>query len=119
MAAPALTDLQLSLLRTLWQRSGATVQEVQQDLGRKLAQSTVATLLGRMEKKGLVTHRVAGRQYVYRSLVTEADVQRTVLEELTSLVTNLVAAKDVNHEDLARIRTMIEAKERELRGDKP
>jgi BlaI family transcriptional regulator, penicillinase repressor len=117
MAAPALTELQLSLLKALWRRGEATVQDVQQDLDRPLAQSTVATLLGRMEKRGLVTHRVAGRQYVYRSLVTEPDVQRTVVEELTSLVSHLITARDVNPDDLARVKALIEAKERQLRGD--
>lgn len=117
MPAPALTALQLSMLRALWQRGEATVQEVQQDLERPLAQSTVATLLGRLEKKGIVTHRVAGRQYVYRALVTEPDVQRTVVEELATLVSQLVGARDVNPQDLARIKAMIEAKERELRGE--
>jgi len=115
MAAPALTELQLSLLQSLWRRGEATVQEVQQDLARPLAQSTVATLLGRMAKKGLVTHRVAGRQYIYRALVTEPDVQRTVVEELTSLVSNLVTARDIHPDDLARVKALIEAKERELR----
>lgn len=127
MAAPALTELQLSLLQALWRRGQATVQEVQQDLARPLALSTVATLLGRLEKKGLVAHRVDGPRYVYRSLVTEPDVQRTVVEELTSLadglfegdvaalVSHLLTSRDVAPDDLARVKALIEAKEREQR----
>lgn len=115
MAAPALTDLQVSILQSLWRHGEATVQTVQQDLQR-LAPSTVATLLGRMEKKGLVTHRVAGRQYIYRALVTEPEVQRTVVEELSTLVSQLISARDINPQDLARIKALIEDKERELRG---
>lgn len=127
MAAPALTELQLSLLQALWRRGEATVQDVQQDLPRPLAQSTVATLLGRLEKKGLVAHRVDGRQYVYRSLVTEPDVQRTVVEEFNSLadglfdgdvaalVSHLLTSRDVAPDDLARVKALIEAKERERR----
>jgi predicted transcriptional regulator len=119
MAAPALTDLQLALLRAVWQRGEATVQDVQAALERPLAQSTVATLLGRMERRGLITHRVVGRQFVYRALVTEPDVQRTVVEELTALVSNLIQARDVRPDDLARVKALIEAKERTLRKDPP
>lgn len=117
MAAPALTELQLALLEALWQRGEATIQDVQRELNRPLAQSTVATLLGRLEKRGLVTHRVVGRQYVYRALVSKPEVERTVVEELTALVSNLISARDVNPTDLARIKALIEAKERALRGE--
>jgi predicted transcriptional regulator len=127
MAAPALTELQLSLLQSLWRRNEATIQEVQQDLKRPLAQSTVATLLGRMEKKGLVTHRLEGRQYVYRSLVSEPEMQRTMVAELGSLaddlfdgdvaalVSHLLTSRDIGAADLARVKALIEAREREGR----
>ncbi len=125
---PSLTELQLALLQVLWAKGEATVQEVLKDLERPLAQSTVATLLGRLEKKGFVMHRVEGRQYVYRAAVTEPEVQQSMVAELTALaddlfdgdvaalVSHLLTNRDVNREDLARMKTLIEARERELRG---
>lgn len=118
------TELQLALLQVLWTRGEATVQDVLRDLAgraRQLAQSTVATLLGRLEKKGLVSHRVAGRQYVYRAVVSEPEVRRIMVEELfagdvATLVSHLLVAGDVSPDDLARVKAMIEAKERELLG---
>lgn len=53
-----LTDLQLALLRVLWTRGEATVQDMVEALRpeRDLAPTTVATLLSRLEKRRVVSH---------------------------------------------------------------
>jgi len=127
MATHSLTELQLALLQVLWSRREATVQDVLKQLDRGLALSTVATLLGRMEKKGLVAHRTEGRQFVYRAAVTEQEMQRHMVADISSLaddlfagdvaalVSHLLTARDVAPEELARVKALIEAKEREAR----
>jgi predicted transcriptional regulator len=128
VAEHGLTELQLEILQVLWKRGEATVLEVQQALKpkRKLAQTTVATLLARMEKKGVVSHRSEGRQYVYRSLIDHSKARRSVMSEISELTERLFAgdvAAMVNHlleesevkpDDLARVRAMIEEKEAAL-----
>jgi BlaI family penicillinase repressor len=120
-----LTSLQVALMRVLWERGEATVAEVQEGLReeRELAQTTVATLLSRLEKKGVVAHRTEGRQYVYRATVAEAEVRRSMLEELTErlfggdvpeLVSHLLGARGVEADELARIKELIREKEREM-----
>src|SRR5437773_2584128 len=54
-----LTELQLAILRVIWDRSEATVQDVWEALHaeRGLAQTTVATMLSRLERHGVVTRR--------------------------------------------------------------
>ena len=127
---PRPTDAELAILRVLWERGEATGAEVQEALApsRPLAQSTVATLLSRMERKGLVTHRTDGRQFVYRALVSEEEVRSSVVEEFSglagdlfrgdvaALVSHLLTAREVAPGDLARVRELIEARERELEG---
>ncbi|MGH7574540.1 MAG: BlaI/MecI/CopY family transcriptional regulator [Longimicrobiales bacterium] len=124
----SLTELQLALMRVLWERREATVVDVQEALepDRRLAQSTVATLLSRLEKKGILSHRVEGRQYVYRAVVSEAEVKRSMVRELgalagtlfqgdvAALVSHLLAAQDVAPGDLLRVKELIETREREL-----
>jgi BlaI family penicillinase repressor len=126
----SLTELQLALMRVLWERNEATVVEVQEALEpeRPLAQSTVATLLSRLEKKELLSHRVERRQYVYRPAVSEADVKRSMVGQfaeladglfqgdVAALVSHLLTAQDVAPGDLARVKALIEARERELKG---
>src|SRR5436853_7590333 len=116
-----LTELQLAILRVLWDRSEATVQEIWEALhaDRGLAQTTVATMLSRLERRGVVTRRAPPqpRQYHYRAAVTEREVQHSMVGELTerlfdgdvtALVQHLLTGEDVSPGDIARIRDMIE-----------
>ena len=80
-----LGDLQLAIMRVLWERGEAAVAEVHAALEdeRGLAPTTIATMLTKMEDKGVVAHRSEGRRFVYRPTVSEEAVQREMLAELT------------------------------------
>jgi predicted transcriptional regulator len=77
-----LTDLQLGVMQVLWKQGEATAAEVRRALSaeRSLAQTTVATLLSRLERKGLVAHRTDGRQYVFHASVGEPQVRRALVD---------------------------------------
>jgi BlaI family penicillinase repressor len=119
-----LSELQLAVMRVLWEREQAAVTEVHAALEpeRGLALTTVATVLTRLEKAGFVAHRSAGRHYVYRPLVSEEEVRRSMLSALAdrlfegdvaAMVSHLVSAREIRPGDLARVRQLIDAKERE------
>lgn len=120
MPDPQLSDLQLALLRILWDRGEATAAEVHEglrDLERALAPTTVATLLTRLEKRGLVHHEMRGRAYVYRASVPEHEVRRSMLAKLTdhffagnpaALVSHLLGGREVAPEELAAIRRLLD-----------
>jgi predicted transcriptional regulator len=123
MAKHKLTTLQISILRELWARREATVTELWEGLHdqRGLAPTTLATILSRLERRGVVAHRTRARQFVYRAMVTAEEVQHSMVGELTAslfegdvpaLVNHLLTAQDVSPGDLARIRAMIEEAER-------
>ncbi|MEO5800531.1 MAG: BlaI/MecI/CopY family transcriptional regulator [Gemmatimonadales bacterium] len=118
-----LTDLQIAILRLLWTRGELTVIDIWEALHaeRGLAQTTVATLLSRLQRRGVLARRINDRQYLYRSLVTEADVQVSMVEELTerlfngdvpALVSHLLKAQDMSPGDLDRVRRMIDEVDR-------
>jgi BlaI family transcriptional regulator, penicillinase repressor len=124
-----LTAPQLQIMKVLWERSEATVIEIQQALraARPLAATTIATSLSRLEKRGLVTYRIEGRQYVYRALLEEQDARQHALVEVTQglfagdvpkMVSQLLSSHELRPGDLARVKELIEAKERELKGRK-
>ena len=117
-----LTELQITILRILWERGQATVADIWEALHKErgLAQTTVATLLTRLEKRGVVARRAEQRQYVYRALVTETEVQRSMVAELTerlfegdvtALVNHLITSQEIAPGDLARLRSLIDAAE--------
>ncbi len=117
-----LTGLQLSILQILWDHGEATTQDVWRAIQdeRPLALTTVATLLSRLERKKVLTHRRDGRQHVYRTTVSRADVRRSKVRDLmetlfdgdpAALVSHLVRADEVDAEELARIRALIDEAE--------
>lgn len=93
-----LGDLQLAIMRVLWTRDEATVNDVHSDLaGRELAPTTIATMLKKMEVKGIVDHRTEGRQFVYSATITESEVHRSMVSDLTERLFNGDAAALVSH----------------------
>jgi len=117
-----LTDLQLAILRILWDRGPSTVLDVQDGLlpDRSLAQTTVATLLSRLEKRGVVSHQLVGRQFRYTAEVTEPEVRRSMVGELTSmlfdgrptaLISHLIVERDIAPGDLDEVKRLIAAAE--------
>jgi predicted transcriptional regulator len=123
----ALGEMQLTILRVLWGSGEATVAAVHDALRarRPLALTTVATLLTRMEKKGLVAHRSEGRQFVYRAAVAERDVKRSMVADLTrrlfhgdplALVNHLLREGEVDPAELARLEDMVAKRSRAKGG---
>ena len=117
-ASHHLGDLQLAIMRILWSQGQATVAEVHEALEpeRGLALTTIATMLTKMEKKGVVSHRTNGRRFIYRPLVNEPQVRRSMVSDLTTqlfrgdvtaLVSHLLAEHDINPRELAELRALI------------
>ena len=121
-----LGDLQVAILQVLWNLGEATVQRVTEALeGKRRAPTTIATMLTKMEKRGLVDHRVDGRQFVYRALLSEPEVTRTLVADLTerlfegdvsALVSHLLKSEEIERDEHVRLRALIVERERKERG---
>jgi len=118
-----LTDLQMAVMSAVWRRGEATTAQVHAALQekRQLALTTVSTILSRLEKYGLLTHRTEGRQYVYRALVSQNEVRRSRITEVidqffqgnpADLVYHLISESEVTDDELEKILALIEAKEK-------
>src|SRR5262249_14421128 len=78
-----LGGLQLQIMQVLWRHGPATVAEVQADLaGEPLAYTTVATMLRKMEDRGLVRHSEIDRKFSYEAAVTAEAVTRSMSADL-------------------------------------
>jgi predicted transcriptional regulator len=80
---PDLGDLEREVMQLVWANAPVTAEAVRERLERRLKESTVRTVLRRLEDKGYVTHTVDGRTYVYqaaapRGRVAAKAVQRVV-----------------------------------------
>lgn len=113
-----LGDLQLQIMKILWTEREATVASVFAALGKQagLAYTTVATMLRKMETRGLVAHRTEGRTFVYRAAVESDAVTRGLaghlLERLfdgnlPALMNHLLTTREVSREELASLERLI------------
>ena len=117
-----LGDLQLAIMRVLWSHGEATVADVHEALEpeRGLALTTIATMLVKMEKKGVVDHRAEGRRFIYRPLISEGQVRRSMVADLsaqlfrgdvTAFVNHLLSEHDIDAAELKQVREIISAHE--------
>ncbi|MEX2091396.1 MAG: BlaI/MecI/CopY family transcriptional regulator [Pirellulales bacterium] len=121
MARPASlhpTDVELEILRVLWERDSATLSEVCTALRRErqVATTTVATMLGVMLEKGLVRRKKASRGHQWSAVVTHAAAAKGMVGKLVDgvfdgsasrLVTHLVEGGRLSNGELAELRTLI------------
>lgn len=118
-----LSDLQFDLMRELWRAGELSVAGVTEALaGRDLAHTTVATLLSRLEKRGVVEARRDGRMLLYRPCVTEAQVRRSMVSSLIAqvfrgdpkaLLAHLLSEREVAPGDLEQVRALLQRDDEE------
>lgn len=120
----SLGELQLAIMQVLWQHGEASVTDVHAALlSRQLALTTIATMLTKMEQKGVVEHRADGRRFIYRPLLSEAEVRRSSIEEVrdrlfggdtAALVSHLISEQPLARGELSRLKSLIaEAEQRQ------
>jgi predicted transcriptional regulator len=116
--------LQLRIMQALWERGTASVAEVHETLGpgAGLAYTTVATMLRKMEGRGLVRHRSEGRRFIYRAAVAPEDVHRSMAGDLlerlfdgslADLMSHLLTTREVSREELTRLERLIAERKRQ------
>lgn len=82
---PTIPDSELDVLKVLWQRGQATVREALETLkaaGREWSYATVATLLDRLETKGLVESDRRELAFVYRPTISSQEVRQKRVDSL-------------------------------------
>lgn len=117
-AQPALSPLENAVMQVVWSQQSVTADAVRNRMqGEKdLKESTVRTLLRRLEGKGYVTHDVEGRTYVYRAKVQPTNVAasavRGILDRfckgsVENLLVGLVDDKLITADKLKRLANQI------------
>ena len=64
---PDLGDLERAVMQLIWAHGPSTAETVRERLARPLKESTVRTVLRRLEDKGYLTHRRDNRTFVYQA----------------------------------------------------
>ncbi len=124
----SLPKLELAVMKVVWAKGRVTVYDVQEGLlpERKLAYTSVASTLRILEKKCFVTHDMDGRTYIYRPLLQESEVSRSMLQDMLDrlfdgsteqLLTTLFETQKVKIEELEKIQARIAAYQKEHKNE--
>lgn len=109
-----LSGLEHKVMNIIWSRNAATAADVQSDLqpDRTLRDSTVRTVLSRLEEKGYLKHKVDGRTFVYSSVEPPGNLAVRAVKQIVdrfcqgsfeSLLVGLVNDEIVDTQELQQI----------------
>jgi BlaI family penicillinase repressor len=116
-----LTDLENLVMQAVWDASASSVEAVHQVVSRKrnVKETTVRTLLRRLEQKGYLRHEAEGRAYVYhavepsRSLAARAVrqiIDRLCKGSVEELVSGMVDAKVLSNSELKQLEEFVRSR---------
>lgn len=114
----ALSELENKVMGVVWEHGQVTAERVRTELAGPLKDSTVRTLLRRLEEKGYVRHTTEGRTYVYSPTVASqnvaADAVRGIIERfcqgsVESLLVGMVDREVVSAGELEELARRIAA----------
>jgi BlaI family penicillinase repressor len=115
------TELELQILKILWQQSPLLVRDVQAALardGRDLAKTSIITTLNTMVEKKYLTRKAQANTYLFAPKITESEVEDRVLGDVvnrvfdgsaSAVMLKLFEAHEINEADLQELRRRIEA----------
>jgi len=85
-----LTEQELEIMKVVWELQTATVRDVYETLlgRRKIAYTTVMTMMNILEEKGYLKKRAADKAHVYRPAQAKAKVIRAMVQEFVERVFN-------------------------------
>jgi BlaI family transcriptional regulator, penicillinase repressor len=114
-----LGELEQAILRMVWQQRQSTAEQVREQLhasGRVLKESTVRTVLRRLEEKGYLAHTVEQRTYLYRAAedgrsvagrAVKGIVDRFCGGSVEALLVGMVNADVLSENELQRLASKI------------
>ena len=115
---PILTEQELEIMKIVWRIGDATVRQVYEEIlkERKIAYTTVMTMMGILEEKHFLKKTSTEKAHVYRPAQAKALVMSRMVKEFVERVFNgsakpllmhLVENEQVTEEELAEVREIV------------
>lgn len=121
----SIPDSELDVLKVLWDRGQSTVREVLETLraaGHQWSYATVATLLDRLETKGVITSDRSQLAFVYRPVISNQEVRQKRVNNLVDklyqgepglLVLHLLKSHPIDPDQAEQVRALL----KDMAGD--
>ncbi|HEY4340951.1 MAG TPA: BlaI/MecI/CopY family transcriptional regulator [Steroidobacteraceae bacterium] len=77
-----LGELEHEVMRLVWARGTITAEQAREELRRSLKESTVRTVLRRLEDKGYLTHTVEGRTFHFVAAEARATIAARAVQRI-------------------------------------
>ncbi len=119
-----LGELERGILEIVWKRGRATAEEVREDVKRPLKESTIRTVLRRLEEKGYLEHATVNRTFFYRPSESRQRVAGRAVQRIVDwfcegsvedLLVGMVDSKVVGRAELERLARRIAAAKKEAK----
>jgi predicted transcriptional regulator len=113
-----LGELERSILLTIWRKGTLTAEQVREELGRPLKDSTIRTVLRRLEEKGYLAHTVDDRTFVYQPAESRQRVAGRAVKRIVdwfcegsveALLVGMVDSRVLDRAELQRLAERIAA----------
>lgn len=125
---PRISEAEWDVMQVVWDSNPICAKEVAAKLGdlKNWSERTVKTLLGRLLKKGVLTHETEGKRYLYRprlsreACVREAAdsfLQRVFGGAASPLLAHLLRENQLSAADLAELRELLAEREAEQEAE--
>lgn len=113
-----LTELESAVMRAVWDAGPSSVEAVHQTVSRDrdLKETTIRTLLRRLELKGYLQHEADGRAYIYRAVEPARSLAARAVRQIIDrfcqgsveeLVSGMVEAKVLSKSELDRLEEFV------------
>jgi BlaI family transcriptional regulator, penicillinase repressor len=111
-----LGELEREILSVIWRLGPVNAEQVREELGKPLKDSTVRTVLRRLEEKGYVSHSVENRTFLYRPAESRQRVAGRAVKRIVdwfcegsveALLVGMVDSKVLDRAELQRLASRI------------
>jgi BlaI family penicillinase repressor len=118
-----LGELEREILSIVWRMGATTAEQTREELGRPLKDSTVRTVLRRLEEKGYLAHSMENRTFVYRPAESRQKVAGRAVQRIVDwfcegsvedLLVGMVDSKMLDRAELQRLAERIAAAQKTL-----
>ncbi len=120
-----LGELERDILGIVWRLQKVTAEEVREEVQRPLKDSTIRTVLRRLEEKGYLAHSVDNRTFIYRPAESPQKVAARAVQRILDwfcegsveeLLVGLVDSKVVSRAELERLARRVAAAKKQEGG---
>ena len=120
------TELELEILKILWRDGESSVRHVRKALAdfRKLAHTSVMTMMTIMTQKGYLSRSKKGNRYAYKPRVSQQEICSGMLGDIVDRVfngcamtamVNLLETSGIDNAELAELRKLVRRKGKEIK----